>query len=267
MAAFWWRRLATDLVSSQSRHVLGPAMWARLCGTFLTMAPTLARRGLQPLDHRMGRSASSFRYRGRRIRFDCEYADRTIADGTYAFGAVREILIRDCYLKHLPPDTLERIRTAVDLGANRGLFSMLAAAWARRVLSVDADPVFAEVRAHNAWANGFDHVVIETAMVGRGGKMGGPNGRDITDLLDAHGLTTVDLLKIDIEGSEFALFEQTAWLSRVDRLCMEVHPAYGSPETITAALESAGFTVVRADSAGRVGPGHAFDHVYAWRAG
>lgn len=230
------------------------------------MAPTLARAGLQPLDRRMGQSATSFRYRERLIQFDCGYADRIVADGTYAFGSVREILIRDCYLRHLPHDTLERTGTAVDLGANRGLFSMLAAAWATRVLSVDADPAFAEVRAHNARVNGFDHVVIETATVGRGGKIGSDRGCHITDLLDVHGLRTVDLLKIDIEGSEYALFDQTAWLSRVHRLCMEVHPEYGTPERIVAALDSEGFTVVRADSAGRrLGPGHAFDYVYAWR--
>jgi len=45
------------------------------------------------------------------------------------------------------------------------------------------------------------------------------------DVLDTHRFERVDLLKIDIEGSEFSLFEgECGWLDRVQRITMEVHP-------------------------------------------
>ena len=75
-----------------------------------------------------------------------------------------------------------------------------------------------------------DHVTVETVLVGAGGMLGDEAEHDqvdLNELLDRHGFNTVDLLKMDIEGSELALFEHPDWLPRIGRICMEVHRNYG----------------------------------------
>ena len=56
-------------------------------------------------------------------------------------------------------------------------------------------------------------------------------------------LPKIDLMKIDIEGSEFALFaEQTKapWLTNVRRIAMEVHPEFGSTASLASTLAAHG---------------------------
>lgn len=49
-------------------------------------------------------------------------------------------------------------------------------------------------------------------------------GKTVEELLDAHGIDNLDLLKLDIEGGEKALFaERTEWLHRVKNLLIEMH--------------------------------------------
>ena len=46
-----------------------------------------------------------------------------------------------------------------------------------------------------------------------------------------HDLTTIDLLKVDIEGHEAALFAgDCAWLYRVDAMCIECHEGFEQAE-------------------------------------
>jgi hypothetical protein len=67
---------------------------------------------------------------------------------------------------------------------------------------------------------------------------------EMAELLDRHEIQRVDFLKCDIEGSEFDLFFHGAeWLSRVRRLAMEVHPAFGSPLALRDLLTRRGFAV------------------------
>jgi hypothetical protein len=264
------RKLTNNILTRRAPSVLGWPGYLRLCSTLARELPAIARmKDLRPLDRAMGSATDTFRYRGRTLRFDCAFADDVIRDGTYAFGIVREILIRDCYLRHLPRDTLTDLDSVVDLGANRGMFSMLSATFARRVLSVDANGSFRPVIEHNARINGFAHITIETAFVGAGGALGreaGDGRTDLSTLLDRHRFDAVDLLKVDIEGSEFALFESAGWLSRVRRLCMEVHAGWGRPEHIASHLRALGFNVTCADGdLRRLDSAHACEFLYAWR--
>ena len=59
----------------------------------------------------------------------------------------------------------------------------------------------------------------------------------IEELLDQHGLKTVDFVKMDIEGSEFSLFQAPNWLRRVKYLSMEVHPEFGRVQPLLEALD------------------------------
>jgi hypothetical protein len=55
----------------------------------------------------------------------------------------------------------------------------------------------------------------------------------------------VDLLKIDIEGSEFSLVSgDPSSLARVRRIVMEVHQPHGDVIELARALEGADFSVV-----------------------
>mgnify|MGYP003978902101 FL=1 len=63
-------------------------------------------------------------------------------------------------------------------------------------------------------------------------------------ILSRHNLKVIDFLKIDIEGSEFDLLNRdTAWLSTVKKIAMEVHPEFGKVENLKTKLESEGFFV------------------------
>jgi len=49
-------------------------------------------------------------------------------------------------------------------------------------------------------------------------------GVSLNDIIINYGLARIDLLKIDIEGSEKEVFESnTEWITRVDHIIVEVH--------------------------------------------
>ena len=69
------------------------------------------------------------------------------------------------------------------------------------------------------------------------------------ELIRRHKLSTIHFLKMDIEGSEFDLLcGDTQWLSRVEKIAMEIHPEFGDVEDATARLRRAGFTVQLVDN-------------------
>src|SRR4051812_45530140 len=93
------QKLRTNLLCNRAVAVLGPMLYSRYLAAFVAKLPAIVAAGdLLPLDRTMGRSARHFRYRGREVVFDCPFCDDHIKDGTYAFGVVREIYIRDCYI-------------------------------------------------------------------------------------------------------------------------------------------------------------------------
>lgn len=264
-----FRKTFFNLLSPNVMSVVGKECYRKMLWCTVSSLPQIIKYGdLRPLDSAMGKVAKVFNYSGRKILFDCHYADAIIHDGSFTFGLVREILIRNCYLRYMPADSLSNLHVVVDLGANRGLFSIMAASFAKKVISVEALPDFAAVIAHNAHLNEFHNLAIESKFIGAGGLLAESNlpAVDFKDLLDQHGVDTVDLLKIDIEGSEFSLFRSPEWLSRVKRICMEVHSDYGKPSEIVACLNAYGFNMAFADSdLRRVTSDQHFDFIYAWR--
>ncbi len=71
------------------------------------------------------------------------------------------------------------------------------------------------------------------------------------ELLARFQISQVDLLKIDIEGSEFDLFRTDGFLTNVRRLAMEVHPTHGDVLALRARVEERGFKVSLLDSEGQ----------------
>lgn len=66
--------------------------------------------------------------------------------------------------------------------------------------------------------------------------------RTVGELLDRHGLDHVDLLKVDVEGSEVDIFaEPQPWMDRVDRVVLEVHDKYIDGGIVRNTMKEAGF--------------------------
>jgi len=263
------QKMAKNVFSRQAISVLGGALYARYLRECCRVFPGILRTGdLRPLDHAMGSVSRKFRYRGAPFLFDCSYCDSHVRDGTYAFGLVREILIRDCYFRYHSGHVFESLTTVLDIGANRGLFSVLMAGQADLVISVEAQRHFLPVIRHNMSVNGYDNYAVHCAYLGEGGLL----ERDkyvpttIEELLSKHALQEVDFVKIDIEGSEFALFRSGGWLDRTKYLSIEVHAEHGDTRQVIKALEAHGFKYKLADEALALTtePAEAV-LVYAWR--
>jgi FkbM family methyltransferase len=180
------------------------------------------------------------------------------------FGQIREIFGRRAYWR----DPVMRIGpedTVVDVGANVGVFSVAAAAmaWRGRVVSIEAQGGFiCDLRRHLRENRLEDRVSVLHAVVGPGiGWFAQNQGRDgshfagepralpLSKLVEEHGLDRIDFLKMDIEGSEFAAFEDApGWLPRVRRIAMEVHLEHGRPELLEDLLHRHGFRTWRREN-------------------
>ena len=263
------RKLVTNVFSRQAVSVLGGAQYARYLCEFCRVLPGIFRtRDLRPLDNAMGSASRRFRYRGVPFLFDCPYCDLHVRDGTHAFGLVREMLIRDCYFRYHPTQVFESITTVLDVGANRGLFSVLMAGQADLVISVEAQRHFLPVIRHNMSVNNYDNYAVHCAYVGEGGALDRDEyvATTIEDLLSDHSLQEVDLIKIDIEGSEFGLFKSGGWLEKTKYLSIEVHAEHGDPRQVIKALEAHRFEYKLADAAlGLTTDPAETVLVYAWR--
>ena len=114
----------------------------------------------------------------------------------------------------------------LDLGAHLGTFALAAAASGRRVIAVEASPRNVDLLRESARANGLDDAltVVPVAVSNREGtvrfQQEGAWGqitdspwaanvvevpvRTVPDILGDFGLARVDVVKLDVEGSEIA---------------------------------------------------------------
>lgn len=92
-------------------------------------------------------------------------------------------------------------------------------------------------RARQSRSNRFEH---EFAMPSRQ-----VESRRLSTLLEEESLTSVDVLKMDIEGAEAMVFRSdTDWLRRVSILMIEIHDKYVDGRAIRHAIQQAGLTAV-----------------------
>jgi hypothetical protein len=119
---------------------------------------------------------------------------------------------------------------------------------------VEAAPDFLEMIAYLMEANGVRNVVVENAFIEDGGSQAGAFQPDkmkrktLDELLAEHGFDDVDLMKVDIEGSEFGAFPAFRGLERVRRISMEVHPHAGDVAALAAGIGGRGFEVAVCDA-------------------
>ena len=262
------RKFHNNLFTGRVVGALGVPTYLSYLGRFVANIPGIARIGdFRTLDQSMGAVAKTFRYDGQTFQFDCGFCDDLLQEESFAFGIAREIYLRDCYFKWQPDWVYRNARNVVDLGANRGSFSALMTVPAEKIVLVECGPEYDPVIRHNMAINGFENFAIEPVFIGDGGmtESDAPH-MTIDALFDKHGLDRVDLIKIDIEGSEFSLFEKTGWLARVNAISMEVHPNCGNPETIMETLAANGFSVLAADdNLAMAADRRSASFVYAWK--
>jgi FkbM family methyltransferase len=274
------RRAAADIRSVCRYASTGSA--ARWLTTLTTQVVKCARTGsLTPADKAWDRAGARFQPLG---------GPMITLPAAYTAGA-REMYCRNVYLR--TGLVMPRSGWVIDLGANHGLFSVWAAVSGAQVVAVEAQQEFAPVIRGLAACNGVtSRVHVEVALAGGAaspeatagdladdelwaatshGAARRPAAMSVPEIMSAYPIDRVDLLKVDIEGGEFAVFdegEDLRWLEKVDQVVMEVHPQWGDAVGLVDRLGRHGFSVEIRDNAGdRVTAGEKhFDYAYLRRS-
>ena len=174
------------------------------------------------------------------------------------------VLYAAFYLRDCDENTPRPPKTIVDLGANVGFISVFLANKypEARILALELDPGNAEMLRKNT--QGYAVEVVEGAiwsdhrhfLIDRGdgksyqlkvmevpaGTPGSFVSLTIPDLLEKLPTREIDLLKMDIEGAELALFSEgyEAWIDRIGMLIVETH-GDEARNAVLAAMSQRGF--------------------------
>ncbi len=166
----------------------------------------------------------------------------------------------------------------VDLGANYGMFSLHAATLApkARIIAVEPFPATFQRLQQTIRDNGLEDRVtaVQAAAVGSAREVqiddnpelpsharkisdgGGVRVEGVTVpiLLKRYGLEKVDLLKVDIEGAEYELFQNLTpdSLQAVARIGLEYHEGQ-DPQALFQLIESLGYRPFRHPKKGEAG--------------
>jgi FkbM family methyltransferase len=256
------RRTVADILSvCQHARPVSAARWLTSFATH--MAECQSTRSFVPADRIWARAGARFHPPG---------APVISLPGAYTAGA-REMYCRNVYLR--TGCVMPRTGWVLDLGANRGLFSVWAALAGAQTVAVEAQEGFGpEIRRLAAHNGVSDRVHVEIAVAGgiaRAGAAAGvvaddqrwaatshgasrrPAGVSVPQLMSAYDIDRIGLLKSDIEGGEFAVFdsgEDLRWLDRVEQVVMEVHGAFGDAAALVGRFRQHGFAVDLRDNVG-----------------
>ncbi|WP_232851787.1 FkbM family methyltransferase [Nocardia acididurans] len=175
---------------------------------------------------------------------------------------------------------IDSLDTIVDLGGNTGQAAayLTARYRPRRLLTVEPIDESRAVLQRNRELSGLDWIVEDCAVGGREGELEFAvsefwdtctavpevfelrrqrpwrlenqlelpprkvTARTVGELLERHGITHVDLLKVDVEGSEVDIFAAPQpWMRQVDRVVLEVHDKYIDGDIVRNTMKQAGF--------------------------
>lgn len=166
---------------------------------------------------------------------------------------VSEVIFDKCYF---PNDDFE-IKpnyVVVDLGANIGIFTLMAAQYANqgKVFALEPIDLYFNCLSENIKENSLNNIIpIKSAISKTSGeiKISGEMHNQVqicsclsmNDFIQKYNIQKIDFLKIDVEGAEFPIFKDTSWLDKVNLIAMEVHPDFGNIEEIKFNLTNFGF--------------------------
>jgi FkbM family methyltransferase len=208
------------------------------------------------LDAKMGRDMT-VRFGNSSLSVPLRQMDQILAAhmDSPSFGSVREIYARNCYLKHLR--LKKPLRAVLDLGANRGMFSLLALVHlnAEVVVGVEPNTLYEPVVQLLMEANecAIGRIPRYTKLISSQSTERADRDRyvSIPTIIREQSIERFSLVKIDIEGAERDLFSEPDWLSTVDNLTMELHPQFaGDLSLIPEALQRYGFSYRLSDQEG-----------------
>lgn len=124
----------------------------------------------------------------------------------------------------------------VDLGANLGFFTKKAALTASRVISVEASPEHFSCLVENT--HDMENVeYVNAIVIGEDVNKEEKHTKNvysnkcskstitISEIMERHGLDRIDFLKVDIEGAEYELLQNTPIevLNKIDKIAIEMH--------------------------------------------
>ncbi|MGO9934974.1 MAG: FkbM family methyltransferase [Steroidobacteraceae bacterium] len=217
----------------------------------LTLPECLKARNLQPADVRMGSGPFPVNRAGARAQLI----------GPQVFSGLREIWVRDVYLKN-DYLAIPRGSTVVDLGANLGNFTILALAQHDdvRVVAVEPSVALSDNLREAVSKNGWSHrVAVKRAFVGIATRVQSSDAENPDyraapfiseqEFLEEFGIRKIDFLKCDIEGSEFFLLDPNSkLLSITTNLAIEIHAWGGSVPGFLEHLLKVGFEIGSVES-------------------
>jgi len=185
-----------------------------------------------------------------------------VQDDQY-WGSIKDILLNREY-EYLPEFELKNFKgLVVDIGAQVGLFSLISSIFAKKVIALEPHPVNYCLLRTNLDKNNITNVVaINKALWYKTGKIkifeGTHSGGHsiyqqhtnkffevptitLSDIIEEFG--PIDLLKIDIEGAEFTIFEKIKkrTLQCINAIVGEFHLDYGDINSIIKRMKKAGF--------------------------
>ena len=244
------QRLASEL-HALARSATAGTFFGYLASLLLHSGAVIRMQSLRPADAGLAKRMCHFVINGGMLSIPGEH-----------IGLAREIVAKRIY-DWAPRFAIKRGDTVVDLGANVGVFSLYAAAQGASVVSVEAQDGFRPLLQDLFRANDLTPTTIVHALVGSASGVFGnaenrlaashwgsePRPMTLAQLLETAGLSTVDLLKADIEGSEYDLLlsSDIQTLRRIRRIAMEVHTDHGDAQQLVSHLTGAGFRVFITD--------------------
>lgn len=251
-------------------RTLGLRSSIRYAASATLYAPdVLRRRSLAPVDFSMG-GLTQVRFHGRAITVPVAEVDHATKpfDPTPVFGGIREMFVQDCYLRGFT--SLPTGGTVLDLGANRGMFDLIAVKvlGAEHVVAVEPNAHFLAVGQLLLEANSVSPGTV-TRRTGYAAPLAAVFADGPTVTIDAL-LATVpsrqfSFCKMDIEGGEFALADEGRLFDVCETIAAEVHPFAGSVSRLVEQFRAAGFEAAIADRFGRQCPAESAEYLYASR--
>ncbi len=203
---------------------------------------------------------------GKSLKIDPLMNDTAVVGDSGIFGQIREMIVKNCYLKLLNITAESEFQIVVDLGANRGMFSLMMSNLSGMVYMVENNPNYKLVIENNFKTNNFSNYTLSNQFIGNSGMNyeKGMQSLSFTEWVNNQNINRIDLLKIDIEGSEFSIFQEKYNWNTVHFITMEIHPKCGNPIAIIDKLIAFGFEVIVTDSMQNILQDYSqADYVYA----
>ena len=244
------KKLITTLASNRWKVIGRSAQLKYTLAFILNSFNILRNRNLYEVDAFMANgTVYTIRHQYGQFKINPKAIDEIVKEDSKCFSGMREMYLKDCYFKFhkLNP---EEIQTVLDMGANRGLFSLMCTPFAKRIIAIEANEKYNEaIRYSIEKLNQFAHLEIGNFFIGEKDNHAGHFENRVTMefMLRKYDIQSIDFLKMDIEGSEFEIWSTIPFAS-VRYLSMEVHPQFGSVEKLVTHLKSQGFKVMMATS-------------------